>query len=63
MKRNDIASGSVDGFGPATRMASVQWSDELAALAEINTQQCEMEHDKCRATGTFLKCSSNVNKI
>ena len=53
-KRNGIASGSVSGFGPATRMATVVWSDEMAALAVLNTKQCEMEHDKCRATGIFL---------
>ena len=52
-KRNGIASGSVARFGPAVRMATVVWSDEMAALAELNTKQCEMEHDKCRATGIF----------
>ena len=53
-KRNGIAAGNAPGFGPATRMASVVWSDEMAALAELNTKQCEMEHDKCRATGNFF---------
>lgn len=52
-KRNAIASGSVTGFGPAVRMATVVWSPELATLAEMNTKQCIMEHDKCHNTGSF----------
>ena len=53
-KRNLIASGSVAGFGPAKRMASVVWCPELASLAELNTKQCVMEHDKCHNTGNVF---------
>ena len=49
-KRNLIASGNVTGFGPAVRMATMVWSDELGALAEMNTKQCGMKHDSCHNT-------------
>lgn len=50
-KRNGVASGSVAGFGPAVRMATLVWSDELAYLAELNVMQCSMTHDECHNTG------------
>lgn len=44
--RNKIASGGIAGYCPASRMATMQWSDELAYLASLNVLQCVMKHGK-----------------
>jgi hypothetical protein len=48
--RSQIASGSLANFPTANRMAQVQWDNELAYLADLNSKQCKMRHDKCRNT-------------
>jgi predicted aminopeptidase len=48
--RNLIALGRLPNFSPARRMAQLQWDDQLAAIAELNTRQCKMAHDTCRNT-------------
>ena len=53
-KRNLIASGSVTGFKPAVRMATMVWDNELGALAELNTKQCAMKHDSCHNTSNII---------
>ena len=54
-KRNLIASGNEAGYGPAVRMATMVWSDELGSLAELNTKQCAMKHDSCHNTSNLKK--------
>lgn len=46
LNRNKIASGGINGYCPASRMATMQWSDELAYLASLNVLQCVMKHGK-----------------
>jgi uncharacterized protein YkwD len=40
--RNKIALGQVPLFSAAKRMAKMQWNNELATFAEMNTKQCKM---------------------
>lgn len=54
-KRNLIASGNVTGLGPAVRMATMVWDDELSTLAELNTKQCTMVHDSCHNTSNAYR--------
>ncbi|XP_055370746.1 antigen 5 like allergen Cul n 1-like [Condylostylus longicornis] len=58
--RSQVAMGHVRGYPPATRMATMSWSDELANLAALNTYQCEIEHDQCRATLAFRTPGQNL---
>ncbi|XP_073835064.1 venom allergen-1-like [Musca autumnalis] len=59
-KRNLVAGGGVNGLAPACRMATMEWDDELAAVAAYNVLQCKMEHDKCRNTKTFQYAGQNL---
>lgn len=52
--------GRVAGFDRAARMATVSWDETLAYLAELNTRQCNMEHDKCRATDRYIYSGQNL---
>ncbi|XP_055297429.1 antigen 5 like allergen Cul n 1-like [Sitodiplosis mosellana] len=58
--RNQQALGQTSGYKAATRMATMTWDDTLASLAELNTLQCEMEHDKCRNTYEFTLAGQNL---
>ncbi|CAG9802275.1 unnamed protein product [Chironomus riparius] len=58
--RNKIASGGINGYCPASRMATMQWSDELAYLATLNVLQCTMKHDSCRNTWQFRFAGQNL---
>lgn len=63
--RDDAAAGRIVGFQgqalpPATRMAKMQWSNELAQLAELNAKQCVMRHDSCRGTTQFNYAGQNL---
>lgn len=59
-KRNFIAGGGDVNHKKACRMATMQWDDEMAKLAELNVKQCKMAHDKCRNTDTFKLSAQNV---
>ncbi|XP_061388379.1 antigen 5 like allergen Cul n 1-like [Musca vetustissima] len=59
-KRNLVAGGGVNGLAPACRMATMEWDDELAAVAAYNVLQCKMAHDKCRNTETFKYAGQNL---
>ncbi|XP_014100984.2 venom allergen-1 [Bactrocera oleae] len=56
--RNRVAGGT-SALQPACRMATMQWDDELAALAELNVKQCESSHD-CHNTDTFKYSGQNL---
>jgi hypothetical protein len=45
---------------PATRMATVQWDDTLADLAEMNAMKCTMHHSDCMNTPEFKQAGQNV---
>ncbi|CAD7083423.1 unnamed protein product [Hermetia illucens] len=57
--RNKFAKGAMK-FKPAARMATMQWDDELAELAELNVKRCEMAHDECRNTERFSMSGQNL---
>ncbi|KAM7350405.1 antigen 5 like allergen Cul n 1-like [Cochliomyia hominivorax] len=59
-KRNFIAGGGDDDLKPACRMATIEWDDELAKLAELNVLQCTMKHDKCHNTDDFKYSGQNL---
>ncbi|XP_037818674.1 antigen 5 like allergen Cul n 1-like [Lucilia sericata] len=59
-KRNFIAGGGDPNHDPACRMATMQWDDELAAIAAYNVKQCKMQHDKCRNTDAFKYSGQNL---
>lgn len=59
-KRNFIAGGGDAKHSPACRMATMDWDDELAAMAALNVKQCEMAHDKCRNTDAFKYSGQNL---
>lgn len=52
-----------DKFPSAERMATMQWNDELAKLAELNVKQCKMRHDDCHNTESFPKAGQNLAAI
>ncbi|CAD7083425.1 unnamed protein product [Hermetia illucens] len=60
--RNKFAKGALK-FEPAARMATMQWDDELAKLAELNVKRCKMKHDKCRKTKRFPMAGQNLSKV
>ncbi|XP_075155088.1 venom allergen-1-like [Haematobia irritans] len=59
-KRNLIAGGGDANHGPACRMATMRWDDELAKIAALNVRQCKMAHDKCRNTKAFKYSGQNL---
>ncbi|XP_023302453.2 antigen 5 like allergen Cul n 1-like [Lucilia cuprina] len=60
VKRNFIARGGDSKHSPACRMSTMQWDDELAAVAAFNVKQCKMAHDKCRNTDAFKYSGQNL---
>lgn len=59
-KRNYIAGGNDANHNKACRMATMQWDDELAYLAELNVLQCAMKHDSCHNTDAFKYSGQNL---
>lgn len=62
-KRNIIAGGEDKSLKPACRMATMEWDDELASLAELNVLQCKMNHDNCHNTADFKYSGQNLGSI
>lgn len=52
-KRNEVAGGGVKHLTPATRMAHMEWDDELAFLAHLKAIRCSMTGEYCYATSKF----------
>ncbi|XP_005186052.1 antigen 5 like allergen Cul n 1-like isoform X1 [Musca domestica] len=59
-KRNFIAGGGHHNHKPACRMATMQWDDELAQLAELNVKQCEMKREACHNTQAYPNSGQNL---
>ncbi|TMW42630.1 hypothetical protein DOY81_012291, partial [Sarcophaga bullata] len=59
-KRNFIAGGGDAKHRPASRMATMQWDNELAMLAELNVKQCQIAHDQCHNTDAFKYSGQNL---
>lgn len=55
--RNEIALGRVAHYDKAAKMATMQWDDDLAKMAEWNVRQCKMDHDNC---GSKISKSSSI---
>ncbi|KAH8253400.1 hypothetical protein KR032_005322 [Drosophila birchii] len=51
--RDKVARGDLEGFSPATRMATLQWDPELASFAELNVKRCALANDHCRNSEQF----------
>ncbi|XP_055846801.1 antigen 5 like allergen Cul n 1-like [Episyrphus balteatus] len=58
--RNQLASGDMKPFEPSPRMASMQWNNELADLAELNVKTCKFAHDACHNTKNFSTSGQNI---
>ncbi|XP_001862537.2 antigen 5 like allergen Cul n 1 [Culex quinquefasciatus] len=62
--RSKIARGKLLGrnqiFPTAARMATMQWDDELAAIASANTRRCVYGHDKCRNSFRYHASGQNI---
>ncbi|XP_013105494.2 antigen 5 like allergen Cul n 1 [Stomoxys calcitrans] len=59
-KRNYIAGGNDPNHDAACHMGTMQWDDELAALAHYNVLQCKMEHDDCHDTLDYHASGQNL---
>ncbi|XP_058058844.1 antigen 5 like allergen Cul n 1-like [Anopheles bellator] len=60
--RSELASGKMEGFAPAQRMAVLEWDDELALLAEYNARSCLYSRDECRNTGRYRNVGQNIGR-
>uniref|UniRef100_A0AAG5D928 Venom allergen-1 n=1 Tax=Anopheles atroparvus TaxID=41427 RepID=A0AAG5D928_ANOAO len=58
--RSTLATGGLDPFPPARRMATLQWDAELASQAGHNVRSCIFEHDRCRDTEAFRWAGQNL---
>lgn len=58
--RNKLALGGVPHFPSATRMATMQWNDELEFMASLNVKTCTGTHDVCRNTPAFKHSGQNI---
>lgn len=58
--RNKTAAGLSNLDRQAAAMSTLLWSNELASLAELNTKQCNMKHDRCRNTDKFPTSGQNL---
>ncbi|XP_073811673.1 antigen 5 like allergen Cul n 1-like [Musca autumnalis] len=59
-RRNFVALGLLPGYYPASRMATLQWDEELQYLADLNVRTCIVEHDDCRNTYRFRYSGQNL---
>ncbi|XP_061402289.1 antigen 5 like allergen Cul n 1-like [Musca vetustissima] len=59
-RRNFVALGLLPGYYPASRMATLQWDEELEYLADLNVRSCIVEHDECRNTYRFRNSGQNL---
>ncbi|XP_050070674.1 antigen 5 like allergen Cul n 1-like [Anopheles maculipalpis] len=60
--RSELASGKMEGFAEAERMAVLVWDDELAKLAEYNARTCQYLHDECRNTEQYRNAGQNIGR-
>lgn len=58
--RSEIAEGNVSNFPSAARMRTLQWDDELALVAKLNTLKCRTEHDRCHNTFRYPRSGQNI---
>lgn len=59
--RSKAANGKIaKNLGTATRMATIQWDDNLAMMAQNNAKKCTMHHSECANTPEFKEVGQNV---
>ncbi|XP_055609929.1 antigen 5 like allergen Cul n 1-like [Uranotaenia lowii] len=58
--RSELASGKMEGFAAAEKMAILDWDDELARVAEYNVRGCAYSHDDCRSTEKYRFTGQNI---
>ncbi|EDV34125.1 uncharacterized protein Dana_GF21134 [Drosophila ananassae] len=58
--RSKWASGQGRIQRTACKMASMEWDEELAGLAELNVKSCQMKHDSCHNTEEFVQSGQNL---
>ncbi|KAH8421424.1 hypothetical protein KR009_006369, partial [Drosophila setifemur] len=58
--RQKWASGQGKIRRLACQMATIQWNEELAKLAQLNVKGCVMEHDTCHNTKEFPSSGQNL---
>ncbi|EDW72384.2 uncharacterized protein Dwil_GK20747 [Drosophila willistoni] len=62
-RRNFIASGSLPGYYPAARMATMIWDEELEYLATLNLKTCNLDHDDCHNSYRFRNLGQNLSGV
>ncbi|KAH8305258.1 hypothetical protein KR018_007456 [Drosophila ironensis] len=55
-----LTSGKNFSLPRAARVVAMQWSGELASLAEFNVKMCKEEHDECHNSITFPQSGQNI---
>ncbi|KAL1398227.1 hypothetical protein pipiens_009131 [Culex pipiens pipiens] len=61
--RNKVAKGELDWLPKAANMVAMSWDDDLAYLAELNSNQCAANHDKCRNTKKYPDSGQNIDTM
>ncbi|XP_016983419.1 antigen 5 like allergen Cul n 1 [Drosophila rhopaloa] len=61
--RQKWASGKAKIPRIACKMATVEWNEDLAKLAELNAKGCVMKHDNCRNTEKFRLSGQNLMNV
>ncbi|KAH8235163.1 hypothetical protein KR032_009388, partial [Drosophila birchii] len=59
-RRYRLANGNDSRLPEAARLVTMQWSPELATMAEFNARMCLLEHDECRNSAQFPHAGQNV---
>ncbi|KAH8342431.1 hypothetical protein KR059_007498, partial [Drosophila kikkawai] len=59
-RRYRLANGNDSRLPEAARLVTMQWSPELAILAEFNAHMCQLEEDDCRNSAQFPHAGQNV---
>ncbi|KAH8262364.1 hypothetical protein KR026_000572, partial [Drosophila bipectinata] len=59
-RRNRLANGREPTLPRAARLVTMQWSSELADLAEFNAKMCKAQHDDCHNSKTFSNSGQNI---
>ncbi|KAH8266214.1 hypothetical protein KR038_009311, partial [Drosophila bunnanda] len=62
-RRYFLSNGNDSRLPEAARMVTMQWSPELAILAEFNAHMCMLDHDECRNSAQFPHAGQNVFRI
>ncbi|ETN62170.1 venom allergen 5 [Anopheles darlingi] len=61
--RSTVATGGVKWLPKASKMTTMVWDDELAALAQLNANRCVQKHDACHNTANHRYSGQNLNHI